>query len=258
MSSTPFSALLVDPTQASTRMLEAQLEELGLGCRQVPSLGAAFAELESHRPKLIVASFQLGSFRATSLLEALRADARWRSIPVIVLTSDLQCRSAFAREHPDALLLRNEYLLQNLQRCLEELGVGSAGSGSAGNHRVLVAEDTNMNRLLLSRVLNLAGYEVVATENGQEALDEARGGTFEAMIFDVEMPVMTGPEAVAKLRAEGSRAPILALTGHDSEEAKRELLASGFDEVHPKPFDQQQLLQWIEAQRDGESVDLEG
>ncbi len=109
--------------------------------------------------------------------------------------------------------------------------------------RVLIAEDFSDARELLSYALTRAGAEVVAVENGQQAVDAAQELEFDLILMDLRMPLMDGQAAAAELRRRGCLAPIIALSASAAGREPEELYEVGFDEYWPKPISMEQLLQ---------------
>ena len=120
-----------------------------------------------------------------------------------------------------------------------------APAENGGKRRVLVAEDNEINRLVVGTLLNRAGYTVENVSNGAEALAAVKNGDYDIVLMDVHMPVMTGPEAVRQIRALPSgkaRVPVVALTAHAMQGAREDYLAAGFDDYLSKPFTPAGLL----------------
>jgi signal transduction histidine kinase/ActR/RegA family two-component response regulator len=118
--------------------------------------------------------------------------------------------------------------------------VGSLRSPLHG--RILVAEDNQANRKLMSLRLSQAGAQVVTAGNGQEALDRSReaaleGRPFDAVIMDMQMPVLDGYEAVKHLRADGFTKPIIAVTAFAMSEDREECIGMGCDDFVSKPIE---------------------
>ena len=108
--------------------------------------------------------------------------------------------------------------------------------------RILLAEDNDANQQLVGLRLNGAGAEVVAARNGKEVLDRVRDGAeqgqpIDAVIMDMNMPVIDGYEAVRQLRASGFTAPILAVTAYAMSEDRDECLGLGCDDYMSKPIE---------------------
>ena len=110
--------------------------------------------------------------------------------------------------------------------------------------RLLLAEDHRDIREVLSRQLQLLGYEVVAVaKNGMEAVAMALSEHPDIILMDILMPKMDGLEAVSQIREnpETRQIPVLAVTGWVSSVSRKQYLASGFDEYIAKPFTHKEL-----------------
>jgi CheY-like chemotaxis protein len=105
-----------------------------------------------------------------------------------------------------------------------------------GESAVLIAEDNEDIRELVALQLRRMGVSVLQAENGSRAIDVAMAEHPALVLMDMDMPVMSGFEAVERLRSQGFTAPILAMTGYqDGPEAQR-ALTSGCDGLVGKPI----------------------
>jgi CheY-like chemotaxis protein len=102
---------------------------------------------------------------------------------------------------------------------------------------VLVVDDNEINRLILSRAVEAFGASVRTAENGLEALDKIREEPFNLVFMDIAMPVLDGMEATKQARARGDDVPVVAVTAHYSHGDEPELRAAGFNGLIPKPFE---------------------
>ena len=116
--------------------------------------------------------------------------------------------------------------------------------------KILLADDDQLSRRLAVSNLEKTGHLVVPVENGKEALVVHSRENFDLIIMDVEMPVMDGIQATAAIREKekstGSYIPIIAMTGHTSEEDKKRLREAGMDVVLSKPVGFAELNNTIE------------
>jgi len=107
--------------------------------------------------------------------------------------------------------------------------------------RILLADDSEVNRTLLTSLLMHFGHEVTSTGDGMELVEQWRKGAFDVILMDIQMPLMDGTETTQLIREHekknGGHAPIIALTAHALQETREQLLLSGFDGYLSKPVD---------------------
>jgi CheY-like chemotaxis protein len=121
--------------------------------------------------------------------------------------------------------------------------------------RILLVEDNEMNRDMLSRRLIRNGYEVVVAEDGQQAVEMAGTAAPDLILMDLSLPVIDGWEATRRIKAaDATKAiPVIALTAHAMVGSQEQALAAGCDDFDTKPVDLPRLLGKIAAllPRDG-------
>jgi PAS domain S-box-containing protein len=132
---------------------------------------------------------------------------------------------------------------------LHEQGQSAAGA------RILLAEDNVINQQVAADFLRLSGMSVEIASNGKEALELLEKGRFDAVLMDVNMPVMGGVEATRLIRRQPrfKDLPIIALTAGVTLEEREHCLASGMNHFVSKPIDPAQLVavlsSWIRLDR---------
>lgn len=116
-------------------------------------------------------------------------------------------------------------------------GAGNPGGNPAGPH-VLVAEDDDAVGRMLEYVLRDQGFEVTVARGGQQAVDQyrAHGETYDAVLLDVQMPGLDGPQTLAALRQINPDVRCCFMSGNTGEYSAEELLRLGAARVLPKPF----------------------
>jgi CheY-like chemotaxis protein len=114
--------------------------------------------------------------------------------------------------------------------------------------RILLVEDNEMNRDMLSRRLIRRGYEVILAEDGQEGLEAARSQSPDLILMDMSLPVMDGWEATRRLKdaPATARIPVVALTAHALSDDREKAERAGCDAYETKPVEFPQLLETIE------------
>ncbi|HEV8440771.1 MAG TPA: response regulator [Methylomirabilota bacterium] len=115
--------------------------------------------------------------------------------------------------------------------------------------RILLVEDNEMNRDMLSRRLQKRGYEVIVAVDGVEGVAMARTARPALILMDMSLPGLDGWEATRQLKAEPATGavPIIALTAHAMAGDREKALAAGCDDFDTKPIDLMRLLAKIEA-----------
>jgi CheY-like chemotaxis protein len=110
--------------------------------------------------------------------------------------------------------------------------------------RILLVEDNELNRDMLSRRLARNGYEVAVAVNGQDGVDMARAQAFDVILMDMSLPVIDGWEATRQIKADprSANTPVIALTAHAMVQDKERALAAGCDDFDTKPVDLPRLL----------------
>ena len=115
--------------------------------------------------------------------------------------------------------------------------------------KILLVEDNEMNRDMLSRRLIRRGFEVPMAVDGQLAIDMAVSESPDLILMDISLPIVNGCDATRAIRANPATAkiPIIALTANANESDRAEALAAGCDDYDTKPVDVTRLLEKINA-----------
>jgi len=115
--------------------------------------------------------------------------------------------------------------------------------------KILLVEDNEMNRDMLSRRLQKKGYDVVIAFDGGAGVDMARREVPDLILMDMSLPVMDGWTATQEIKktAETAHIPVIALTAHAMASDREKALAAGCDDYDTKPIELPRLLDKIEA-----------
>ena len=119
--------------------------------------------------------------------------------------------------------------------------------------RILLVEDNEMNRDMLSRRLKRRGYEVIVAVDGQLGIDMAKSEAPDLILMDMSLPVIDGWEATRTLKAADAtrNIPVIALTAHAMSTDRDKALEAGCDDYDTKPIELPRLLGKMEALMSG-------
>jgi CheY-like chemotaxis protein len=264
------SVLLVDPSASSRENLRAILMGLEMSPAvygDAPSALEAFeAANQTSAPfSIVVLDRPNGCPGKFELLDQIMLR---NEVSRIVVTSSRcdachpkECRSAgvdaFVSKPIDESYL--ERVLRNLVEDIEmerptcdQMQAGTALKPEQVGRplRVLLVEDNRVNQKVAVTLLTKRGHHVTVASNGLDGLDAVSNGTFDAVLMDVQMPVMNGWQATAAIRerekALGSHLPIIAMTAHAMKEDIDRCVAAGMDGYVSKPFRIEELLKELD------------
>jgi two-component system, cell cycle response regulator DivK len=114
--------------------------------------------------------------------------------------------------------------------------------------KILIVEDNEMNRDMLSRRLARRGYEIVMAVDGEAGLAAAKGASPDLILMDMSLPVVDGWEATRRLKADADTRtiPIIGLTAHAMAGDREKVLEAGCEDYDTKPIELPRLLEKIE------------
>jgi two-component system cell cycle response regulator DivK len=116
-------------------------------------------------------------------------------------------------------------------------------------NRILLVEDNEMNRDMLSRRLQRKGYEVLIAIDGEQGVAMARAERPDLILMDMSLPILDGWEATRAIKADPSisAVPVIALTAHAMAGDQEKCIAAGCDDYDTKPVELTRLLAKIEG-----------
>jgi PAS domain S-box-containing protein len=275
------TVLIVDDNATNRRILTEMLRHWRLQPTAVDNGAAALEVLErAHqegRPfHLVLLDGHMPGMDGFALAERIRLNPDLGSAPIMMLTSGghaddiARCRTLGISDYLLKPVTQSDLLDRIMTRVGTTTGEQSAqiklvealAPGRASRPlRVLLVEDNAVNQMLAVRLLEKLGHHVVVASNGQEALrllgasagnaESARpGNTFDAVLMDVQMPVMGGFEATAAIRAwekqTGERVPVIAMTAHAMKGDRERCAHAGMDGYISKPVRSDELYNVLE------------
>lgn len=245
--------LIVEPCLHRRDMLSGVCRNAGASVRTATQVPAALDEILHDRPSAVLACDDLPGIPGRALVAAMKSSPMHRTIPVgLICTAEEFGHEDAAVPRPDRRFIQDGELPGAVRTFIESLhpievksepampeaktDQTSDDSRPLSNAVILMCEDTIPTQKLQSRILQLAGAEVVAVANGLEALEAVKERHFDLILMDLEMPEMDGREATAALRGQGTTVPIIAMSACDADEFRPEAMKLGFDDALPKPI----------------------
>ncbi|HWM09924.1 MAG TPA: response regulator [Solirubrobacteraceae bacterium] len=262
--------LVVDDNGTNRAIVEAYLRSGGVDCAVTESGGEALtvmhAAARAGEPfAVVVLDAQMPEMDGLDLAAAIRQAPSLRAARLVMLTSTGDHRSR-ARELGVAAYLtkpvRRARLLETVAEAAQsgepvasepadEAPAARAAAAPADPERVriLVAEDNEVNQLVIETMLAKRGFSVDVANDGAEALAKLAHGTYAAVFMDCQMPNLDGYAATARIRAgerDGGRLPVIAMTAHAMKGDRERCLDAGMDDYLSKPLRPEALDEVLE------------
>ena len=249
--------LVVDDNETNLMILDEMLSNWGMVPFLANSAEMALKELQSADARqepisLVVTDVNMPVMDGYGFIAEMRRQVGFAETQVIVLTSggrdgdaDVRARLGIA----ERLLkpVKQSDLFDSIVRCLgvsvpESVvpDVDVAKNSELGNLKILLAEDNVINQRLAVGVLEKHGHHVTTVKDGREAVEVSMQQQFDALLMDIQMPIMDGIDATRAIRTREARSgrhlPIIAMTAHAMKGDREKCLSVGMDEYVAKPI----------------------
>jgi PAS domain S-box-containing protein len=267
--------LVVDDSANSRDIFQSLLRGLGYRPTMVSVAGDGLAEIERAAPEraydLVLLDWKMPEIDGFEFAHRVRAMGHIRQPRIIMVTAygdDSLMRRAAAEKLDGCLTkpvnaaaltdsINSAFGAELAQAAAQQApSDGSRAPASLRGRQVLLVEDNEFNQIVASELLtDVAGMEVVVAANGQDAVQHVRSRHFDAVLMDVQMPVMDGYQATALIRHDAAQRslPIIAMTAHAMARDREKCLAVGMNDYVTKPFDPVELFsvlaKWISIDR---------
>ena len=257
-------ALVVDDDFNTCDSVTSMLQQIGLRAEWTLSgkeavLRTRQAVMHDDRYSVYILDWLLPDMNGVETARRIRRELG-EDVPIILLSAydwfDIEDE---AREAGVTAFCSKPLFFSELHRCLYSI-VTASKTNEPSNEirtvphagRILLAEDNELNQEIAVAILEEAGFSVEVADNGEIAVDMVRAsqpGYYQAVLMDVQMPVLNGYEATKMIRKLDDPAlaciPIIAMTANAFEEDKKEALRSGMNGHIAKPIDIQNLLKTL-------------
>jgi putative two-component system response regulator len=238
--------LIVDDSLFIRKALSKQLEKLGANVSQAEDGDQALTAALSGGFDLIISDVEMPHLDGFGLCEKLNENSITRGIPVIILSSldsDKDIERGF-RVGAAAYVPKSEAHTQlnaTIERVLEK-------SRFQRSRLILVVDDSEKIRQILSQSLEAAGFQVITAENGREALERIQEIHPDLILSDMDMPVMNGFDFCKKVHTDPTLAaiPFVIMSANSNQASMRRLLQWGAASYLIKPFNLEQVVITVE------------
>jgi putative two-component system response regulator len=238
--------LIVDDSLTIRRALTKQLEDLGAVVTQAADGRQGLNTALSARFDLIISDVDMPNLDGFALCERLKSNPTTRGTPVIILSSqdtEKDIEQGF-RAGAAAYISKADAQTQlkgTIERVLEK-------SSFYKSRLVLVVDDSSAIRRIVSQALAEAGFQVIACENGKQAMKQAYDHRPDLILSDIDMPEMNGVEFCKKIHDDPELAavPFVMMSSNSDRAVMRRLLQLGATGYLVKPFNLEQLVITVE------------
>ncbi|MBK9794889.1 MAG: response regulator [Holophagaceae bacterium] len=262
--------LVVDDSPIARLILHGLATGLGYPTTMVATAEEAFAELQRAPFDLVLLDWHLAHEDGFEAARRIQTELGVHAIPRIIIVTAYGDEEVARRVEEEKL---DGYLTKPIspsslfdaithafgrktpvQRAPARLATAAEDLGRLKGARILLVEDNDFNQQVAMELLALVGMEVTLAVDGRDALEKAHSEPFDAVLMDLQMPVMDGYEATRLLRDEARFAtlPILAMTAHAMLPERERCLALGMNDYVTKPINPDELFgtlaRWIQRE----------
>lgn len=247
--------LIIDENASSRDSLFTSLGSHGLAIKLVDAhsdAAAQYKELpDAPQRSVLIVDQSLDSLGSVQLIEELQSIAP-KKAPITILLSALPdpLTARSSEKLRSVVILQKPALPGEIFDAIRKamVGVSASDHEDTGGHvpsrplKLLLAEDGEVNRAIMLGLLEEAGHRCEWVEDGQAAIQQWRGCAFDAILMDIQMPILDGLEATRAIRTEEHdagrpRIPIIAITAGAMSSDQSECLSAGMDDYLSKPID---------------------
>lgn len=247
--------LVVDDNQTNRRILKAQLELRKFAVTVVNSAAEALLTLTNHSFDLVVTDMHMPEMDGADLAKAIKR--KHKELPIILLSSVGDDRSKQYKEFFYAMLakpVKHQELYKVVIEALKKEGRVHLGEQRkqlltqdfARNYpmQILIAEDNQINQVMLTTILKKLGYQPALAANGKLAIEAHKKNPYDLILMDVQMPEMDGLEASNLIRHADFKQPvIIAVTANAMQEDRDACMRAGMDDYISKPIEVEKLVE---------------
>ncbi len=264
----PISLLVITQSPTLRMLLQSQFNEWGIHSEFVDGKEAALSRLkptnqEKQAFSAVLIDHHIPNLDGFTLLEAMKSHERFEELPMILLSNNLEKRTAEFLGHYDycSILIKpfNPYELLDHIRHMGLIDqpfdtphwppTREIEPEPETRYHILIVEDNEINLTLIRQILEKRGHTYRLAHNGEEALECIRTEPFDLVLMDIQMPIMDGITTTQKIREiekeTRTHLPIVAMTAYAMKGDQERCLEAGMDDYIQKPIRADLILKTI-------------
>jgi len=242
------SILIADDNEMNRDMLSKRLEKQGYTVSTASDGAEAVEMMAVEDFDLLLLDIMMPKLDGYGVLKYMREDNKLKKLPVIVLTAEneasnvIQCIELGASDYLvkpfDMVALRNRIVRCLLNRRMHEEVLDEVFWKEEEIPDILIVEDDEMSRELLTRRVSRAGYSVTAVSDGRTALDQLEKQVVDMVLLDIMMPGMSGYEVLEKIKADNKlqHISVIMISALDDADSIDKCMNLGAEDYITKPF----------------------
>jgi CheY-like chemotaxis protein len=254
-------ALIVEDNLSTAIVLKRYLDTFGFNTQVASNAEAALIKYENAIDNdsqfgLILMDVKLPGMDGIDTAHIIKENPRTKAPPIIIISAygretEIQRAKNLGFEHFLLKPIKQSVLFDTIMEIFGYTMTRPEKNPSTRifpedfvNTRLLLVEDNPINQMVAIEILSSAGIIVDRAENGKEAIEKLRTNIFDAVLMDVQMPIMDGIEATKVIRNDLKLTdiPIIAMTAHAMYGDKERCLEAGMNDYIPKPIEKPQLF----------------
>ena len=267
--------LVVDDNATSREILQSILTSFSFEASLASSGEEGLTEIEntddSHPYELVIMDYKMPGIDGIEAARRIKQHPHLNTIPAVIMVTNYGTEEVMEMADEaglDGFLLKPvnpsvlfDAIMHAVGKDVSTRSLTSRGEDREVGHlqhirgaRVLLVEDNEINQQVAKEILEAAGLNVSVANNGQEAVEAVRSGAFDAVLMDVQMPVMDGYTATREIRKwedqfriphSAFRIPIIAMTAHALTGDREKSLKAGMNDHVSKPIDPELLFRTL-------------
>jgi two-component system sensor histidine kinase/response regulator len=257
--------LVVDDNSAAREVLADALKGIAKQVDVVSSGAEAVAavkQCDTDKPyEVVFMDWRMPGMDGAQATRVIKEDSQLSRIPAVIMVTAFgrdEVREEADKAHVDGFLVKPVTRSMLVDSLVNLFATGAAEvapapvstdehGGRVVGARILLTEDNEINQQIAVELLEGAGALVQVANNGREAVEKLSQAVYDLVLMDLQMPVMDGFQATAKIRSDPrfAKLPIIAMTAHATVEERQKCLDAGMDDHISKPIDPVAMFETI-------------